>query len=245
MTSRSGSLVLSTTSVPAKSRRLPPAPSSNGTISLLLAEDHTLFRETLRLYLEANPSYMVVGEAENGREAVEMALALKPDVVLMDLSLPLLNGLDATRRIRKETEEVRTLILTGHAYQDFIYQALEVGASGYLLKTASVDELQLALREVHRGNPYVSCEASKILIEDLVLGNGRGSRNGRGSQLTSRERELLQLFAEGYGNQEIAAQLFLSVKTVEAHKAHIVSKLNLHGKTDLLRYALHKGLIDS
>ena len=212
-------------------------------VRLLIADDHTLFRESLCLALRDIANLEVVGEASNGREAVEKAAQLCPDVVLMDLVMPLLNGLDATRRIKKEDSNIKVLIITGHAYDDFIYHVIEAGASGYLLKTSDVTELQLALQEVYRGNPYVSSDASRALINDLMRNGGRRGRAARNDRLTVRERELLQLFAEGYSNQEIASQLFLSVKTVEAHKANIMSKLNLKGRIDLIKYAMRRGLV--
>ena len=218
-------------------------PRTSQRIRLLVADDHTLFREGLRSMLREVSLFEVVGEASNGREAVEKALQLRPDIVLMDLVMPLLNGLDATRRIKKEYSDIKVLIIAGHAYDDFIYHVIEAGASGYILKTSGLSELQAAVQEVYRGNPYVSSDASRALINDLMRSRGRKRKVGGSDRLTHRERELLQLFAEGYSNQEIACQLFLSVKTVETHKANIMSKLNLKGRTDLIKYAMSRGLV--
>jgi DNA-binding NarL/FixJ family response regulator len=213
-------------------------------IRVLLADDHVLLRQALRLLLELHDEIEVIGEVKNGREAVETALKLQPDVVLMDMRMPGLNGVEATRQIHKQRPATRVLIVTGMVEDDQIIQALQAGASGYVVKQSDINELLVAIQAVSRGNPYFSASLSdgRSPMEFIMAAQDRDQERGDDA-LTSREREILQLVAEGHSNQAIADELFLSVKTVEAHKAHIMSKLHVQSQTNLIRYALRKGII--
>lgn len=218
--------------------------SGNDRIRVLLADDHVLLRQALRLLLELHEEIEVVGEVDNGREAVESAASLKPDIVLMDMRMPSLNGVEATRQIRRQNTQTRVLIVTGIVEEEHILEALRAGASGYVVKQSDINELLVAIQAVHRGNPYFSASlADGRSAMDLILAAQQpGDDQGEGS-LTVREREILQLVAEGNTNQAIADDLYLSVKTVESHKAHIMAKLHMQNQTDLIRYALRKGII--
>ena len=213
-------------------------------IRLLIVDDHTLLRQALRALLEAQPNLEVVGEAINGRDAVEIAEQMMPDVVLMDMVMPGLNGIDATRQILKRSPGTRVLILTAYLEDERLLQALRAGASGYVVKNADLDELVLAIQSVHRGNTYFSSAVSEELAVNEVLLQAKQPDGKTGYDLlTNREREVLQLIAEGLSNQRIAEELVISVKTVEAHKAHIMSKLHARNRTDLIRYAIKRGLV--
>ena len=211
---------------------------------MLIVDDHAILRQALRHLLETQSEIEVIGDASSGREAVAEAEKLMPDVVLMDMIMPGLNGLEATRQIRKRAPKSRVLILTGYMEDEQIISALRAGASGYVVKRSEVDELLLGIQAVYRGNTYFS---SAISAGDAVNQYLWQAKNGEGKAgydlLTSREREVLQLIAEGLSNMKIGEELFISVKTVEAHKAHIMSKLHARNRTDLIRYALRKGLV--
>ena len=213
-------------------------------IRLLLVDDHTLLRQALRSLLEAQPNLEVVGEAINGRDAVEIAEQMMPDVVLMDMVMPGLNGIDATRQILKRSPGTRVLILTAYLEDERLLQALRAGASGYVVKNSDLDELVLAIQSVHRGNTYFSSAVSEELAVNEVLLQAKQPDGKTGYDLlTNREREVLQLIAEGLSNQQIADVLVISVKTVEAHRSHIMTKLHAKHRTDLIRYAIRRGLI--
>lgn len=213
-------------------------------IRVLIVDDHAILRQALRQLLEAEPEVEVVGDAANGREALATTEKLLPDVVLMDMVMPGLNGLEATRQIRKRFPKTRVLILTGYMEDEQILSALRAGASGYVVKRSDTEELLLGIRAVHRGNTYFSSAISDGDAVSQYLWQAKKEDGKAGYELlTSREREVLQLIAEGYSNQRIAQELFISVKTVEAHKAHIMSKLHARNRTDLIRYALRKGLV--
>lgn len=217
--------------------------ASSQRIRVLLADDHAVLRQALRLLLEMHEEVEVVGDVADGREAIEAAGRLLPDVVLMDLAMPGLNGVEATRQITQRIRGVRVLILTGYGDDERILDALRAGASGYVIKRSDVNELLLAIQSVYRGNPYISASLSDGRTPLELLLQAQSGRPGAGDTLTPREREILQLVAEGHPNQSIADQLFLSVKTVEAHKAHIMAKLGKQKTTDLIRYAIRKGII--
>jgi two-component system response regulator NreC len=207
-------------------------------------DDHAILRQALRQLLDTRPEVEVVGDASSGREAVTATEQLMPDVVLMDMIMPGLNGLEATRQIRKRAPKSRVLILTGYMEDEQIISALRAGASGYVVKRSDVEELLLGIQAVHRGNTYFSSAISEGDAVNQYLWQAKQEDGKIGYDLlTSREREVLQLIAEGYSNQKIAEELFISVKTVEAHKAHIMSKLRARNRTDLIRYALRKGLV--
>ena len=213
-------------------------------IRVLIVDDHAILRQALRYLLEAHSQIEVVGDASSGREAVSATEKLMPDVVLMDMVMPGLNGLEATRQIRKRTPKTRVLILTGYMEDEQIISALRAGASGYVVKRSDTDELLLGIQSVHRGNTYFSSAISEGDAVNQYLWQAKNEDSKIGYDLlTGREREVLQLIAEGFSNQRIAQELFISVKTVEAHKAHIMSKLHARNRTDLIRYALRKGLV--
>lgn len=212
-------------------------------VRILLADDHTILRDGIRALLEDEPDMIVVGEAEDGRTAVKLACQLKPDVVLMDIAMPLLNGLEATRQIKHDCPQVKVLILTMHENEEYIRQVLASGAMGYILKDAAARELLDAIHAVRQGEAVLSPAITRLVIEnylrwgDLQKGN---DPNG----LSPREREVLQLIAEGYSNKQIAEILCISIKTVQAHRMNLMSKLDLHDRADLIKYAIQRKIID-
>lgn len=212
-------------------------------IRVLLADDHTIVRKGIRLLLDAEPSVVVVGEAENGREAVEMAEQLCPDIVLMDHTMPLLNGLEATRQIRSRAPEVKVLILTMHTNEAYIFEFLQAGAAGYLVKQSAPTDLIAAICAIQQGQCYLSPAVSKTVIEEYLRQGEASGKGGEPEKLTEREREVLQLIAEGYSNRDIAEQLHISSKTVGVHRVNLMQKLDLHSPTELTKYAIRKGII--
>ncbi|MFN8559758.1 MAG: response regulator transcription factor [Dehalococcoidia bacterium] len=212
-------------------------------VRVLLADDHAVLRQALRLLLEMHDEIEIVGDVADGREAIEAAERLRPDVVLMDLAMPGLNGVEATRQITSRVRGVRVLVLTGFGDDERVLDALRAGASGYVVKRSDINELLLAIQSVQRGNLYISASVSEGRSAIDLLIQAQSKRPGPEDTLTEREREILQLVAEGYPNQAIADRLYLSVKTVEAHKAHIMGKLGAQKTADLIRYALRKGII--
>ena len=218
-------------------------PINSPAIRVLIVDDHAVLRQALRHLLAGQNGIDVVGDAANGRDAVDLAEQLQPDVVLMDTVMPGLNGIEATRQIRRRQPKTKVLILTGYMEDEQISGALKAGASGYVVKKSDVEELILGIQAVHRGNPYFSSSIGDGDLTDYLW--QLRSNDGRVDYdlLTGREREVLQLIAEGYSNQKIGAELYISVKTVEAHRAHIMSKLHARNRTDLIRYALRKGIV--
>ena len=212
------------------------------TIKVVLAEDHTIVRQGLRSLLDQQAGIEVVAEAENGRQAVNIAEQLQPDVVLMDFSMPDLNGLEATRQIKKRVPDVKVLILTRHANQEYIENILRAGASGYLIKKSAVDELIIAIQSVYRGDSFLDPSISGMVI-DGYLHKPAGETQDPDVIITPRQREVLQLIAEGNPNREIASLLHISVKTVDNHRANLMQKLDLHSTADLTQYAIRKGII--
>lgn len=213
------------------------------TIKVLLVDDHTIVRQGIRALLESVPDIQIIGEADNGKTAVEMAEKLKPDIMLVDISLPLLNGLEVTRRVRKKVPGCKVLVLTMHENEMYVSQILRTGASGYLVKKTAVSELIMAIRSVHQGKAYFSPSISKIVLNDYLRKESRGDAPPT-ELLSNREREILQLLAEGYSNKEIAVILNLSVKTVSNHRNRIMQKLDIHDITSLVKYALKQGFIE-
>lgn len=215
-------------------------------ITVLLADDHMIVREGLRALLEAEADMEVVGEAQTGRQAVQLAKKLHPDVVLMDIAMPLLNGLEAARRILKASHATRVLILSAHGDDEYIRQAVQLGAAGYLIKQTSVDLLSQAIREVQKGNTFFSPLVARRL-HNLHLNSDEGSKTRLKEKtiLSSREREVLQLVAEGSANKQVARELGISVKTVEKHRHNLMKKLDLHDTAGLTRYAIAAGIIES
>ncbi|MDB6121519.1 MAG: Two component transcriptional regulator, LuxR family [Pedosphaera sp.] len=210
-------------------------------VRILLADDHTLLRAGIRSLLEKMTGVEVVGEAADGREALTLVRELQPSIVLMDIAMAGLNGLEATVRIVKEFPNTRVIILSMHANEEYVLQTLRAGALGYLLKDAATAELELAIQAIARGDTYLSPAISKRVIEDYV-----GRTNGEKSpmeQLTPRQREILQLIAEGKTTKEMAFLLSLSVKTVETHRAQLMERLNIHDVPGLVRHAMRMGLV--
>jgi DNA-binding NarL/FixJ family response regulator len=211
-------------------------------VRVLLAEDHTIVRKGLRALLADEPDIEVIAEAEDGREAVQMAQQSLPDLVLMDLSMPGLNGLEATRQIKRRAPEVKVLVLTRHANEEYVFQILRAGASGYVVKSAAPAELVSAIRAVYRGDSFLSPAISRTVIEEYVR-QAEAMVQDSYEQLTDREREVLQLIAEGHSSREIAERLTLSEKTVRTHRANLMDKLDLHSTAELTQYAIRKGLV--
>ena len=212
-------------------------------IRILLADDHTILRSGIRALLENEPGLSVIGEAEDGRAAVSMACKLKPDVVLMDIAMPLLNGLEATRQIKIQCPDVKVLVLSMHDNEEYIRQALEAGAMGYILKDAAPGELIGAIRSVYRGEAVLSPAVTRLVIEDYLRWGGTRPQDVTDS-LSPREREVLQLIAEGYTNKQIAEILSISIKTVQAHRNNLMQKLDLHDRGELIKYAIQKKIIE-
>ncbi len=214
-------------------------------IRLLVADDHTLFRRGIVGLLSAQPDMEVVGEAGSGEEAVRETVKVSPGVVLMDIGMPGVNGLEATKAIKKQSPKVHVLILTMHDREDYLFQALRAGAAGYVLKGADVQDLLSAIRSVNGGEVYLYPTVTKKLLADYLRrvesGDNRASYDG----LTDREREVLGLIAQGKTLPEIAQGLYLSVHTVQTHRDHIMKKLDLHTKAELIKYAIRKGLVDA
>ena len=212
-------------------------------IRVLLAEDHTILREGLRLLLNDEADIEVVGEAADGRDALEKAENLLPDIVLMDISMPGLNGLEVTRRITKQLSQIKILVLTMHATLEYIFQVLQAGASGYLIKESAATEVIDAIHAIMEGDTYLSPSISRKVIAAYVRQTKTTTAGDRYLQLTNREREILQLIAEGHSNREAAELLHVSIKTVETHRANLMDKLDIHNIAELVKYAIRKGLI--
>lgn len=212
-------------------------------IRVLLADDHTLIRQGLRALLEREADIKVIGEARNGREAVHQVVALKPDVVVMDISMPRLNGFEATQRIAAESPGTRVVALSMHKEAHHVHALLRAGAKGYVPKDAPVSELLAAVRAVHAGGCYLHPRISGPVVNGYLDGNKPPAGKAGDDTLTPREREVLQLVAEGHTNKIIATELRLSIKTVEAHRARIMTKLKIHNAAGLTRYAISRGII--
>jgi DNA-binding NarL/FixJ family response regulator len=214
-------------------------------ITVLLAEDHTVVREGLRSLLEAEPDIEVVGEAATGREAVELARELRPAVVVMDIAMPVLNGLEATRQIRKALPDAKVLVLSAHSDEGYVEQVVALGAAGYLLKQSSARTLSEAIRKVDAGTAFYSPSVARMADHPHPLVSDGRKQEERGKpRLTSREVEVLQLIAEGRANKQVAAELGISVKTVEKHRQHIMERLRIHDTAGLTRFAITAGIIE-
>ena len=216
-----------------------PAPEK---IRVLIADDHTIVRAGVRLLLEAEPDMEIVGEALTGEEAIRLVEKLRPTVVLMDIAMPGLDGLEATRRIKATTPDTRILVLTMHRSDEYFFEMLKAGASGYVLKAAETDELVTAIRVVARGETFLFPTMAKKLVQDYVRRFGENVNSGPPS-LTAREREILRLVAKGYSNKEIAQHLVLSPSTVHSHRTNLMKKLNLKGQRELVEYVREQGLL--
>lgn len=215
-------------------------------IRVLLVDDHAVLRDGLRLYLSMQPDIEVVGEAADGDEALAKVEALKPEVVLMDVAMPRLNGIEATLRIRRQWPDGRVLVLSQHNRREYVQHLLQAGASGYVLKKAGGAEVAAAVRAVRDGHVYLGVEVADMIVEDYVERLARPDVQGGDaySLLTDREREVLVLVAEGRSTREIAEALSVSTKTVDTHRAAIAHKLGLHSQAELIKYAIREGLIE-
>lgn len=214
-------------------------------ITVLLAEDHAIVRQGLCALLHAAGHFTIAGQARTGREAVEMARALSPDVILMDIAMPGLNGLEATRQILAANPLARIVILSAHSDDEYIERTCAAGVFGFLEKQTSAEILAKAIREIARGNRFFSPSIAKRLNDDRMPRDRDGLLKPNGARLTSRESEVLQLVAEGSANKQIAAELGISVKTVEKHRQHLMDKLGIHDTAGLTRYAISAGVIES
>lgn len=212
-------------------------------IRILLADDHTVMRKGLRLLLERQPNLSVVGEASDGRQAVDLAGTEDPDVVVMDIAMPNLNGIEAARQIVGRNPRAAIVILSMHSDESYVIRALKAGARAYLLKDSAETDLISAIRALSEGKSFFSPAISRILVEDYMRQLERQGVEDSYELLTNREREILQLLAEGKSNKEVAAMLNLSLYTVETHRTHILQKLNLHTVPELILYAVRKGII--
>ena len=213
-------------------------------ISVLLVDDHTVVRQGLRALLSAEEDMEVRGEAENGRQAVQLAKKLLPDVIVMDVAMPLLNGLEATRQINKALPNAKVLVLTSYGDDDCVAQMMDAGAAGYLIKQTAANDLLKAIREVYRGNAFFSPAIARRLRDQCREAFTTGQSPRKATELTSREGEVLQLIAEGFSNKQIASELSISIKTVEKHRQQVMNKLNIHDVAGLTRYAISKGMIE-
>ncbi|MBE7473711.1 MAG: DNA-binding response regulator [Anaerolineae bacterium] len=212
-------------------------------IKILLADDHTIVRKGIRSLLDGEADIEVVDEAENGREVLEKVEKLLPDIVLMDSTMPVLNGLEATRQLTKRFPQVKVLVLTMHTNEEYILQFLQAGASGYLVKQSAPQELVSAIQSVHRGDIFLSPAISRTIVEEYIRQAKISDKEDRYDQLTDREREVLQLIVEGFSNREIAERLNISLKTAGVHRINLMHKLNIHNLTELTKFAIRKGII--
>lgn len=213
------------------------------TTRLLLVDDHAVVRSGLRMLLENERDVEIIGEASSAHEAIEATRRLKPNVILMDIGLPDLSGIDATREIKQHSPNVAIVALTIHEDEEYFFKMLEAGASGYVPKRAAPDELLTAIRAAAMGQVYLYPSLAKLLVRDFLSGGRPSSDVPSSSELTDREQEVLTYLAEGANNEEIAAALVISPKTVARHRENIMRKLNLHSRAELVRYAIRKGII--
>ena len=211
-------------------------------IRVLVVDDHTIVRDGICALLALAGDIEVVGEAANGSEALKMVKELEPDVVLMDITMPIMDGLEATRRIHKEFPRIRVLALTQYDDKEYVFPVIEAGASGFISKVAASLELTSGIRSIYQGDSYLSPSVARLLIEDYQHGEGRVIREPY-EQLTDRERDVLKLVAEGHTTKEVADILVVSPRTVEGHKTNFMAKLGIHNRTELVKYALRKGII--
>ena len=216
-------------------------------IRVLLADDHPLARKGVAALLKTRKGFVVVGEAEDGAEAVQKTGELSPDVVVLDAMMPNMSGLEATKIIREKYPDVRVLILTGYENEEHLYQIIEAGAAGYVLKTAGVEELANAISSVAKGGKLFSSGVSQLMVEGYLrrAKEGQQQKNQEEEPLTKREKEILKFVAEGWTNQMISDKLFISPRTVDTHRTNLMRKLNLHDVASLVRYAMDHGIVES
>jgi len=212
-------------------------------IRVLVVDDHAIIRDGICALLALTGDIEAVGVAANGRDALEMVTKLSPDIVLIDIVMPLMDGLEATHRIHKKFPETKVIILTQYEDREYVLPVIEAGASGFVSKTAASSELISAIRSVYHGNSFLSPSIARLLVEDYRQIASVGKNKDTSEQLTDREREILKLLAEGHSTREIAQMLVISPKTVERHKTNLMAKLDIHNRLDLFKYALRKGII--
>jgi NarL family two-component system response regulator LiaR len=212
-------------------------------IRVLVVDDHTVVRDGICALLALAGDIEVVGEAANGSEALKMVKELTPDVVLMDIAMPIMGGLEATRRISKEFPKTKILVLTQHDDKEYVFPVIESGASGFISKAGASSDLTQGIRSVYRGDSFLAPSVAKLLVQDYQRNTGERTKQDPYHQLTERERDILKLLAEGHSTQEIADMLVITPKTVEGHKTNLMAKLGIHNRIDLVKYALRKGII--
>lgn len=212
-------------------------------ITVLLIDDHQIVRSGIKLLINSEPDMEVLYEADNGEEGVQLALKKNPDVVIMDLNMPKKNGFLAMKQINESNSDIKLIVLTMHEDKEYIFRALEAGASSYILKSHQENTLIEAIRTVYKGEAYLYPSATKLLLEEYMKKANQKSEN-RIDKLTAREQEVLSFLALGYTNREVAERLILSVKTIESHRSNIMGKLNLKTRSDLVKYAIKNGLLD-
>lgn len=211
-------------------------------IRVLIADDHTIVRSGVHMLLEIEPDFVVVGEALNGNEAIKLAQSLKPDLILMDITMPEMDGLEATRQIKERWPEINILVLTMHRSDEYFFEILKAGASGYILKTADTEELLQAARATARGDVFLNPGMAKKLLGEYLNQMDKAS-DADDNALSLREKEILQFLVEGYSNKEIAEKLFISPSTVNTHRSNLMSKLGLSTRRELIQYARQRGII--
>jgi len=213
-------------------------------ITIFLADDHTIVRQGLAKLLEAEPDLRVIGEAQNGREAVKKVQGLKPDLVIMDIAMPLLNGIEATRQIKKFSPQTKIIILSMHSHDRYISELISIGASGYLLKDSTGGEIVKAISAAMKGDVYLSPSISRRVIEDYLTLKKKSSREDLYTILSNREREVFQMIAEGHSTKEISGILFISPSTVKTHRSNIMEKLQINNISQLIQFAIRLGIVD-
>ncbi|OFX13266.1 MAG: DNA-binding response regulator [Armatimonadetes bacterium RBG_19FT_COMBO_69_19] len=214
-------------------------------IKVVVADDHAIVREGVRMILAREQDIEVVGEAGDGQQALDLVASLRPQVVIMDISMPGMGGIEATQRVKTKHPEVQVLALTMHEDETYVFQLLRAGAAGYVLKRAAAQDLVQAVRAAAKGEAFLYPSIARKVVEDYLRRVETGEERERYDGLTTREKEILTLIAQGLSNQQIAEKLYISIKTVQTHRAHILEKLGLHDRTELVRYAIRKGLIQA
>ena len=218
---------------------------TDGAITILLADDHTIVRQGLAKVLEGESNFKVVGEARDGREAVSKAYQLKPNVVLMDISMPILNGIEATRQIKKLCQQTKVIILSMHSHDRFIGELLRIGASGYLVKDSTGSDIIKAIDAAMKGDVFLSPSISRLVVENFVsLKRKHSSREELYAKLSNREREVFQMIAEGRSTKDISNLLFVSISTIKTHRAHIMDKLQIDNLSQLVQFAIELGIVE-
>ena len=212
-------------------------------IRVLVVDDHTIVRDGICALLALAGDMEVVGEATNGNEALKMVKEVTPDVVLMDIAMPIMGGLEATRRMRKESPATKVLVLTQYDDKEYVFPVIESGASGFISKAAASSELVTGIRSIYRGDAFLSPSVAKIMVEDYQRTAAERTKQDPYNELTERERDILKLLAEGHSTAEISEMLVITTKTVEGHKTNLMAKLGIHNRVDLVKYALRKGII--